>query len=1109
MKHFGRARASAIWAPVIAAAFFIAFRGDAAELVNTIKAGKPSLVTWAGLEGTGVGVEIPAGMLLTQQDSAHGAELWITNGTPLGTHLVRDINPGSEAGGPSWYHRVGDVAVFLASDGIHGSEVWRSDGTDAGTYMLADIGPGKQSYGGSPVFSGVVLDGVLYFAADDTVSGSELWRTDGTREGTFLAVDIVPGYVGSDLADLTVAGGRLYFSRYTDGLWVSDGTTSGTRKLADVIVSQCCAVAGNAVFFSANDEVHGIELWRAIGETVAMVENLNTEPIGGGQDASSHPEFVTARAESVLFIAQTRATAPNTGTANDCKLFRANASGGGATELRNFQINCSIRKIINLPGGMIFSLPPSGGPAPGQHDELWVSDGTAAGTMPLDLNGLYYSTVLLNDYHFKVAYGPNGEAYFFGTVGSGQPDKIWRTDGTRAGTRLFADLSSRSAQQEIIWLNGRVYFDAGGNTSIPDTGLWTSDGTVAGTTSVRIGDISNITDLRIANGRLQFWSATAEPSQRELWSSDGTSGGTVYLGNHSEVTDNAAVDASVVFAGQLGSRAVFAAQLDAFALGRELSITDGTKGNSSLIRNINIGGSADPGNFLTFGDQILFSAHDFDHGRQLWRTDGTESGTFQLQDIVGAGDDAHVTLGGPDTIINGVAYFTAGENQAYPDLWRTDGTIAGTSKVSGILALRIHVLGGNGSQLLFRALKAADNRTHLYSWNGSQAQIITAADGLKITSDPGAAFDGRICFRAWDVDPRYVDVWCASGMQGDMVRATNFAALGLSAGEIRTLGNKLLVNVPGSGAASGLYSTQGVAGTSQRISAARIRTAAAFGGSQLAFLSESGNLMLTDGTSVGTRNLLQGATLPGAISGAFGVLGSHVVFVVNDPARGAVLWRSDGTPAGTRYIADLDPATVPAGIQESSFFTLDNRLLYSGFRKGFGNEMWSLNATDPNASNDVLAATAGSAIAAALLDNDADFDGALDAGSVSIVTQPSHGTAAVNAATGAVTYTANSSYNGSDELTYRVSDTQGNSSNVATLSIQVTGGVSSPPPPAPPPSGGGGGGGGGGALGLEILALMLFAFRKAASIQSRLMGRTGWNSRRLGGSISMTASSRG
>jgi ELWxxDGT repeat protein len=1097
MKQFGRATASAILTTAIAAAFFVAIRGDAAELVKTIKAGKPSLVTWAGNEGMGAGLEIPGGMLLTQKDSAHGTELWITNGTPAGTHLLRDINPGTESGGPSWFWRVGDVAVFRASDGIHGTELWRSDGTELGTYMLADIGPGKQGYGGS-VLQGAVLDGVFYFVGDDGVSGSELWRTDGTREGTFLAVDIVPGHAGSEPGGLTVAGNRLYF-RTDAGLWISDGTSPGTRRITNVHVSECCVAAGNAVFFSANDEVHDIELWRAVGETAAMVANLNTTPVGNGQDLSSYPSLMTASGDSILFMAQTPVAAPGSGTASDCKLFRANASGGGAIELVNLATRCGFHKVINLPAGMMFSLRSSG--LPGENEELWVTDGTTAGTKPLDLNGLRYSTVL-NEEHFKAAYGENGEAYFFGTQGSGQPDKIWRTDGTRAGTRLFGDLTSHSAQQEIVWLNGRAYFDAGGSSPLPDTGLWTTDGTTVGTTSVRIGDISNITDLRVANGRLLFWSAVSDPFMRELWSSDGTTGGTVYLGKRSDVPDNVAYDANVVFAGQLGSRAVFAAQLDSVALGRELSITDGTSANAALVRDINTGGDSHPGDFMPFGDQILFVAHDWDHGRQLWRTDGTQSGTLQLQNIVPSGEDAHVTLGGPEAIINGVEYFTAAEYQAYPTpaLWRTDGTVAGTAKVSGLFASAVHLLGGNGNQLLFRALAAADNRTHLYAWNGSQAQIITAADGLKIASDPGVTFDGRVCFRAWDVDPRYVDVWCASGMQGDVVRATNFAALGLSAGEMRPLGNKLLVNVPGSGAASGLYFTQGVAGTSQRISGERMKTATAFVSGQLVLLSESGALMLTDGTSAGTRNLLQGATLPGSISGAFGVLGGYVVFVVNDPSRGAVLWRSDGTPAGTRFVADVDPATLPASVQESAFFTLGNRLLYSGYRTGVANEIWSLNATDPTASNDTLAATAGSAIPAAVLENDADFDGALNAGSVSIVTQPSHGTAAVNATTGAITYTANSTYNGSDELTYRVADTQGNNSNVATLSIQVTGGVSAlpPPPPAPTPSGGSGGGG---ALGLEILALMLFAFRKAVSIQFHAVGRTGWNSRRLGGSI--------
>src|SRR6185436_6720881 len=124
-------------------------------------------------------------------------------------------------------------------------------------------------------------------------------------------------------------------------------------------------------------------------------------------------------------------------------------------------------------------------------------------------------------------------------------------------------------------------------------------------------------------------------------------------------------------------------------------------------------------------------------------------------------------------------------------------------------------------------------------------------------------------------------------------RATNFNALGVSAGDtLRPLGNKLLVNVPGAAAASGLYVTQGSAAGMQRISGELIVSAKPFGSQQLVFASESGKLMLTDGTSSGTRNLLEGVTLPGSLAGSFGVLGNYVAFVVNDATRGAVVWRT-------------------------------------------------------------------------------------------------------------------------------------------------------------------------------------------------------------------------
>src|SRR4051812_2567059 len=67
-------------------------------------------------------------------------------GTPS---MTRDINTWNGGSYPSYFHALGTTALFFANDGVHGSEPWRSDGTPAGTQMIADIDPGRDgsSYG--------------------------------------------------------------------------------------------------------------------------------------------------------------------------------------------------------------------------------------------------------------------------------------------------------------------------------------------------------------------------------------------------------------------------------------------------------------------------------------------------------------------------------------------------------------------------------------------------------------------------------------------------------------------------------------------------------------------------------------------------------------------------------------------------------------------------------------------------------------------------------------------------------------------------------------------------------------------------------------------------
>jgi ELWxxDGT repeat protein len=108
-------------------------------------------------------------------DGRVGSELWVSDGTAQGTHILADIRPGPESSNPQWFNVVDDILVFVADDGIHGNELWRTDGTEAGTGLVEDIQLGPRG----SIFNRIGrVDRRLFFAADDGVLGSELWVFD-------------------------------------------------------------------------------------------------------------------------------------------------------------------------------------------------------------------------------------------------------------------------------------------------------------------------------------------------------------------------------------------------------------------------------------------------------------------------------------------------------------------------------------------------------------------------------------------------------------------------------------------------------------------------------------------------------------------------------------------------------------------------------------------------------------------------------------------------------------------------------------------------------------------------------------------------------------------
>jgi ELWxxDGT repeat protein len=215
-------------------------------------------------------------LYLSAYETGTGLELWKSDGTQAGTVRVKDIAPGTYGSDPRNLVDLNGILFFSASNGT-GYELWRSDGTEAGTYLVRDILSVDAVTGSFPQFL-TQVGGALFFSADDGIHGRELWRSDGTLDGTVLVRDIRTGPSGSSPQQLTNVNGTVVFAAadHPHGmeLWRSDGTSGGTVMIQDIRPGPASSqpfyypepgyrwtVSGSRVFFTADDETTGYELW--------------------------------------------------------------------------------------------------------------------------------------------------------------------------------------------------------------------------------------------------------------------------------------------------------------------------------------------------------------------------------------------------------------------------------------------------------------------------------------------------------------------------------------------------------------------------------------------------------------------------------------------------------------------------------------------------------------------------------------------------------------------------------------------------------------------------------------------------------------------------------
>ena len=321
-------------------------------------------------------------------DSTNGQELWKSDGTIAGTQLVKDINPGSDGSLSvltGWSPFVlANVLYFTADDGSTGPELWKTDGTTQGTELVHDIEPNS---GGSYPRDFVSYNNELYFVASDSANGDELWKSDGTSSGTVMVTNIAES--NWDAEFLTVVDDLILFRAGIQGqgyeLWKSDGTASGTELLKDIRVGGYSStpnhftVMGDELYFSANDGVHGKELWKSDGTAAGTIMVYD---IRAGS-SNSAPNFLTTVGTMIFFQADNGI--------DGSELWMSDGTETGTVLVKDIAPNSGADSdpymLTNLADTLYFSANDGSNGL-----EIWSSDGTEEGTVrasSLSGSGIY------------------------------------------------------------------------------------------------------------------------------------------------------------------------------------------------------------------------------------------------------------------------------------------------------------------------------------------------------------------------------------------------------------------------------------------------------------------------------------------------------------------------------------------------------------------------------------------------------------------------------------------------------------------------------------------------------------------------------------------------
>ena len=669
---------------------------------------------------------------------------------------------------------VGNVAFFSADDGIHGIELWRTDGTTAGTYMVKDINPGVI---GTLVLNITAINDKFYFSVSRDGFKFYPWVSDGTESGTFaidsteLAASSSPQrfvglndavYMGIDASGFRRSG----LGKINEGLngityinSLSDNDYNFVRELTE---------AGELLFFTAFNRERGRALWRSDGTDAGTYKLTDLNNPDGSPTPFGVTNYLTAF-DSKLYFSYADEIGFKLGISD------GTVSGTGLAPGNNGIIIPHANSIIPAANSFESHFPIL-------NNVLFLSGYNQAGENGLykydaaNPAGLVLVKDIIPDLDNEQIIASNFQVgdnmlYFQVAKPSTPSQELWRSDGTEAGTTFIT--SAQSFPRGIYsfhFLLGNLYFVK--NDAASGTELWKSDGTPNGTAIIK--NINQGTDNSASiqfsecNGKVVFIANEYKSKTGiELWATDGTAVGTKLLKdiNTTRTAGSFPIDGGLP--ASLNDEIVFRAY--DYAHGDELYISDGTEKGTRLLNDIKIGdSSSSPRNFYVKNEQVYFVAHPNDifhptiyrtngkpdglriitsyyapnfeaphfkvtenglvffivrnqvsNNAELWRSNGSLSGTFKIADKLGS--ELMETVG------NSI-YFTVGDFLT-GSVWKSDGSIAGTKEFWNTTAF-IYRMFSFRDRLYF--VTSDENNTSLWKTNG------TSQGTSRVTEIPGS-----------------------------------------------------------------------------------------------------------------------------------------------------------------------------------------------------------------------------------------------------------------------------------------------------------------------------------------------------------------------------------